>query len=90
MVKEDGTVAAGLDEIRAVWTDLVAYGGRIRMVTRYALESRDLALLSNEWTLELDGNPVASGATAEVARRQNDGSWRYVIDNPFGAATPVP
>ena len=90
MVKEDGTVAAGLEEISAVWADLVSYGGRIRMVTRYALESGDLALLSNEWTLELDGNPVASGATAEVARRQHDGSWRYVSDNPFGAAPPAP
>jgi ketosteroid isomerase-like protein len=90
MVRDDGTVAVGLDEIRTVWADLVALGGRVRMVTRYAVESGDIALLSNEWTLELEGNPVASGATAEVARRQGDGSWRYVIDNPFGADTSAP
>lgn len=27
-----------------------------------------------------------SGATAEVVRRQADGSWKYVIDNPDGSA----
>ena len=60
------------------------------MVTRYAVESGDIALLSNEWTLELEGNPVASAVTAEVARRQDDGTWRYVIDNPFAAGAPSP
>ena len=90
MVRDDGTAAVGLDEIRAVWADLVALGGRVRIVTRYAVESGDIALLSNEWTLELEGNPVASAVTAEVARRQDDGTWRYVIDNPFAAGAPAP
>lgn len=90
MVRDDASVAVGLDEIRAVWTDLVALGLRVRMVTRYALESGDIALLSNDWTLELEGNAVASGTTAEVARRQDDGTWRYVIDNPLGADTHAP
>lgn len=90
MVRDDGTAAVGLDEIRAVWAELVALGGRVRMVTRYAVESGDIALLSNEWTLEVEGNPVASAVTAEVARRQDDGTWRYVIDNPFAAGAPAP
>ncbi len=34
-----------------------------------------------------DGNPVElHGSTAEVARRQPDGTWKYVFDHPFGAA----
>jgi ketosteroid isomerase-like protein len=48
----------------------------------------DLAYLSNTWSLSgtgPDGNPVALGATtAEVTRRQADGTWRYVIDNAWG------
>ena len=32
-----------------------------------------------------DGSPIEMGAvTAEVARRQPDGSWLYVIDNAVG------
>ena len=50
----------------------------------------DLAYLSNTWTLEAkdaDGNPTSMGATtAEVARRQDDGRWLYVIDNAWGDA----
>jgi ketosteroid isomerase-like protein len=90
MVRYDGSVAVGPDTIRSLWADLVALGGRIRVVTRYAFESGDIALLSNTWTLELEGNAVATGATTEVARRPDDGSWRYVIDNPFGANQPTP
>jgi ketosteroid isomerase-like protein len=33
-----------------------------------------------------DGSPISmTGHSAEVARRQPDGSWRFVIDNPFVA-----
>jgi ketosteroid isomerase-like protein len=33
-----------------------------------------------------DGRPVKSALhTLEVLRRQPDGSWRYVIDDPFGS-----
>ena len=33
-----------------------------------------------------DGRPVRSALhTLEVLRRQEDGSWRYVIDDPFGS-----
>ena len=33
-----------------------------------------------------DGKPVKSAMhTLEVLRLQDDGSWRYVIDDPFGS-----
>lgn len=86
MLGEDGAVAEGLEAVRAVWDGLVALGGRISITTRYAVEVDGLALLSNAWTFEMDGDTVASAVTAEVARRQADGSWRYLIDNPYGAA----
>ena len=80
-----GSVAAGLPAIRKVWAGFVALGGQIAMTTRYAVEFDDIALLSNTWTFEGAGMKFSSG-TAEVARRQADGSWLYVIDNPFGGA----
>jgi ketosteroid isomerase-like protein len=80
MVRDDGSV--GLDAIRQIWAGLVAVGGQIRMTTRYVVETGDTALLSNSWTFEVEGTSF-SGVTAEVARRQADGSWLYLIDNPY-------
>jgi uncharacterized protein (TIGR02246 family) len=87
LVGEDGVAALGLDAIREAWAASISFGGKITLTTRHALEQGDLALLSNQWTFEMPGL-VVSSITAEVARRQPDGSWRYVIDNPYAAPVP--
>jgi ketosteroid isomerase-like protein len=71
----------GLDAIRAVWEGFVAMGGQIEVATQYVVEHGDLALLSNRWVATIGADQM-SATTAEVARRQPDGTWRYVIDNP--------
>jgi ketosteroid isomerase-like protein len=42
-----------------------------------------------KWTLNgtsPEGGPVEiAGQTSDVLRRQSDGNWLIVIDNPFGA-----
>lgn len=52
------------------------------------LVSGDVALVLAPWTLETkdeDGRPVRqSGQATDVLRRQADGTWRFVIDNPAG------
>ena len=68
-------------------TQFLGLKGTIRLETKTVVQVGELALLHNEWALEgtgADGQPVAlAGRTSEVARRQADGSWRYVIDNPY-------
>jgi uncharacterized protein (TIGR02246 family) len=53
----------------------------------------DLALVLFRWTLTgtgQDGAPLEmAGQSSDVVRQQSDGSWRFVIDNPFGAAALV-
>jgi hypothetical protein len=35
--------------------------------------------------IDADGKPfTANGKSMEVVRRQPDGTWRFVIDNPHG------
>ena len=48
----------------------------------------DIALTSSKWKLigtGPDGNPITMGGhSAEVSRRQSNGTWLFVIDNPWG------
>jgi uncharacterized protein (TIGR02246 family) len=88
LIAQPGSVDRGSEQVRAALQGFLALKGRITLNTKLVFTVGDLAYLSNTWSLNgtgPDGNPVALGATtAEVARRQGDGTWRYVIDNAWG------
>jgi len=88
LIAQPGSLANGIEEARAALQGFLALKGRITLDTKLVVTVGELAYLSNTWSLTgtgPDGNPVVLGATtAEVARRQADGSWRYVIDNAWG------
>jgi hypothetical protein len=70
-----GHMTTGHEEIRAVYAELLA--GRPAFSSagqQPVIRHGELALTSTR----LPGG----GATVEVARRQPDGSWRWVIDQP--------
>jgi len=62
----------------------------IRVTPRHIYVADDIALLIVDWIIDgsgPDGAPVqAEGTATDVARRGRDGTWRYIIDNPFGTA----
>jgi ketosteroid isomerase-like protein len=69
----DGKLVVGREAIRTFFAGLVAMGRKFAFGDqRVAVISGDLALTS---TRCLDGS-----VTAEVARRQGDGTWLWVID----------
>ena len=71
----DGQVATGAAEIRRAYQRLLADRPTFRPGTpRPTLRAGDLALTSTR----LAGGVV----TVEVARRQDDGTWLWVIDQP--------
>ena len=88
LIAQPGSVDHGSEQVLAALQGFLALKGRITLNTKLVFTVGDLAYLSNTWSLNgtgPDGNPVALGATtAEVARRQTDGTWRYVIDNAWG------
>jgi uncharacterized protein (TIGR02246 family) len=88
LIAQPGSVAHGSEQARAALQGFLALKGRITLDTKLVVTVGDLAYLANRWSLtgtDPDGNPVVLGATtAEVARRQADGGWRYVIDNAWG------
>lgn len=80
----DGVIVAGRDAVREVYAALFAQGASIRLTTRFGTEVGDLALLSCSWE-GVSGGQKMSGVSAEVARRQADGRWAFLIDNPWAA-----
>jgi hypothetical protein len=61
------------------------------LTTRSIIESRDgLALLHGEWVVRrasaTESQLTTRGLSTEVVRKQPDGTWQFVIDNPY---TPV-
>jgi uncharacterized protein (TIGR02246 family) len=87
-----GEHVRGPDEIRAAIEGLLSLGGALRITTRWTTECGDLALLHGDWELpgtDPDGRPHhISALDTEVVRRQPDGTWRFVIDDPFGNVAP--
>ncbi len=78
--------------IRTGLAGLLALGGHLTFTPRHWLVHHDLALGSIGFTLQGGRDPNGgavdlNGVTAEVVRRQADGSWKYVIDHPFGGAS---
>ena len=90
LVAEPGRVATGTAALREVLEGFLALKPRMSLETQPPIQAGDVALTSSRWTLSgtnPDGSPLAmSGVSVEVARRQRDGSWLFVIDNPFAGA----
>lgn len=90
---EDGAVFTnaqgaheGSDAIREVLAGYLSTGASIAMDDSVSFEAGELALVHWAWTMTFPDGRVAEGATAEVLRRQSDGSWKFIIDNPDGPA----
>ena len=86
-VVEPGKTVRGLEAIREAFAGFLALRPTIDMTTRGVyMAPGGLALLEGSWTLRgtgPDGSAVElHGESSEVARRQSDGTWRYVIDDP--------
>jgi ketosteroid isomerase-like protein len=83
VVEMDGTTSVGHDSVRDHLERLVALGGHMVSTNLTAIELGDIALVTAEWAIT--GTVVApriDGRSAEVLRRQADGSWAYLIDQP--------
>jgi uncharacterized protein (TIGR02246 family) len=83
-----GRPYVGHDEIRVDLQNLLAQEPVMRGSTLSVSQVGDLALLRSEWSYTGTG-PTGerielSGESAELARRQRDGTWLYVIDLPMG------
>ena len=80
-----GEQVSGPENLRAALASLVSAGGTMTLRTHSIEESpTGLALLHGDWVVHRSGgHQTTRGMSAEVARRQPDGRWLFVIDNPY-------
>jgi uncharacterized protein (TIGR02246 family) len=83
---QPGIVIRGRADIAAALADLLALRPRMITDTFQVLETGDIALVVNEWTMtgvSPDGAEVRRGwRSADVLRRQPEGGWLVVVDRP--------
>lgn len=86
-----GEVVQGTDAIREALGRFTAIKPKLSGTIEKSLTAGDVALIVNRWHLEgeqPDGVPVRmAGVSADVLRRDADGSWRIAIDDPWGGGT---
>jgi uncharacterized protein (TIGR02246 family) len=89
-VPEPGRAVRGRESIRSELHQLVAMSPRMTGSVEQVLQAGDIALVAYRWRMEArapDGTAIHQhGVSADVLRRRADGSWRVIIDDPFGGA----
>ncbi len=80
---------AGSQKIRKFLERVLSLKPHINLETKGVTQAGDIALLRSKWHLRgvnSNGKPVEmSGNGTEVVRRQQDGSWRFIVYHPWGA-----
>jgi uncharacterized protein (TIGR02246 family) len=87
-VAQPGQVAGGTAALRVAVNGFLSMKPTISLGKYQAIVAGDIALSIAKWSLQgtdPDGKPIQmEGTTADVLRRQADGRWLFVIDNPWG------
>jgi uncharacterized protein (TIGR02246 family) len=88
LIGQPGMPATGTAALREAFKQFLFLNPKIKIVSQDLIQSSDIALHSYTWKMSgktPDGNPVEqSGFSIVVLRKQPDGRWLMVIDNPFG------
>ena len=85
---QPGQLTKSQDGIRESLRNFINMKGKLDLKVKRVLRANDLALVTTEWSFSgtgSDGKQVHMNAkSADVLRQQRDGTWRFVIDNPWG------
>jgi uncharacterized protein (TIGR02246 family) len=91
LFKKSGQTMTGLDEIRKNNAFLIALKPKFTIEFIKTTLSGDETLATNRMKASLvgtngEGKKIEGQIyTLEVVRKQADGSWRYIIDDPYGS-----
>lgn len=87
---QPGQIVKGQQGIRQSLQGFIDMKGKLELKVKRVIQTSNLALVISEWSFNgtgTNGNPVNLADTAsDVLRQQSDGTWRFMIDNPWGTA----
>lgn len=90
-VNEDGRLSEGVDAMRPSLDEYMKLEPRLTITKKQVIPSGEVVVTLAVWTMEAtapDGSPIrAEGRGFDVMRRQPDGSWKMIVDSPWGAAS---
>ena len=85
---QPGQLAKSPESVRQSLRNFIDLKGKLDLKVKRVLQASDLALVTSEWSFSgtgPDGKLVNMAAkSADVLRQQADGTWCFVIDNPWG------
>jgi len=88
-VHPNGEIQHGIHSFQQTLVELLQWKGVMVSHNIYCIPFENIALLRAHFilnTVDPDGNPIQmQGHTTEIVRKQPDGSWKYIVDHPFGA-----
>lgn len=88
IVERDGSFATGAAAIRSHLDDLVSMRPQMEILDSKAFRNGDTALLCSRWNATVTppggAEVTMESRGSEVARRQDDGTWLLLLDNPWG------
>jgi ketosteroid isomerase-like protein len=80
-LNQAGEVKQGRDGLRQELAPLAAMKALFDFTIKQVIQSGDNALMHTEW--QVSAPQPMSVYAIEVARRQPDGTWRWLIGDPF-------
>ncbi len=87
-VSQTGEIVRGRENICQILQRFIDMKGKLETRVKNVYDIGDIALVISEWSydgLGPDGKAVSiRGKATDVLRQQSNGTWRIVIDNPWG------
>lgn len=85
---QPGEIVRGQQGVRQSLQAFIDMKGKLELKVTRVFRTGNLALVISKWTFNgigTNGNPAnLTGTASDVLRQQSDGTWRMIIDNPWG------
>ena len=85
---QPGQLAKDPESVRQSLRSFIDLKGRLDLKVKRVFQASDLALVTTEWSFSgtgPDNKPATMvSKSTDLLVQQADGTWRFVIDNPWG------